>query len=97
MPYPLCFPFFRLLEKELEEEHRREVERQKERSAEKERLHQQQVAERDRAQREEILAANLSREEKERLLKEHERNMAKLKVCVSVMGHKYKTWTGIIM
>ena len=72
----------RQLAKELEEEHRREVERQKERAAEKERLRQQQLQERDRREKEEIAAANLSQEEKERLMKEHEKNIKKLQVGV---------------
>jgi hypothetical protein len=56
------------------------VERQKERAAEKERLRKQQLEERDRREREEITAANLSNDEKDRLLKEHEQNIARLKV-----------------
>lgn len=56
------------------------MERQKERAAEKERLRQQQLEEQDRREREAIAAANLSQEEKEHLMKEHEKNIKKLQV-----------------
>ena len=72
------------------------MERQKERAAEKERLRQQQLEERDRREREAIAAANLSQEEKERLMKEHEKNIKKLQVgdlllCVCAVSYTHLT------
>ena len=78
------FFFLRQLEKDLEEEHKREVERQKERAAEKDWLRAQQLEERKRREKEEIEKANLSEEEKRRLLKEHGDNMRHLEVSCGV-------------
>ena len=68
----------RKLEKELEEEQKREEQRLKEREMEKQRLKQKQLEERRKNQEEDIMKSNMSEAEKNRLLQEHNENMEKL-------------------
>lgn len=67
------------MEREMDEEHRREIQRQKDREAEKERLRKQQLEERDRRQQDDIKKMNVASDEKERLLREHEEQMNKMR------------------
>lgn len=66
------------MEEDIEDEHKREVQRQQEREAEKQRIYKLQLEEQKRREREEIEKANVGEEEKKRLLREHSQNMQKL-------------------
>lgn len=68
----------RQLEKDLEEEHQREVNRLREREADREKLRQQQMEENARRQKQEIEQSSASEEEKAKLLREHNKNIEKL-------------------
>ncbi|KAH3750553.1 hypothetical protein DPMN_185080 [Dreissena polymorpha] len=70
---------YRRLQAELEDEQRREEQRLRERDDEKFRLRQKQLEERRKNEEESILKSQASESEKQRLLREHESNMEKLR------------------
>ncbi|CAH1789583.1 unnamed protein product [Owenia fusiformis] len=63
------------LEQDLEAERKRDEERERERQAERERIRRQQLEEREKREKADIDKMNISEDEKEKLLREHEENM----------------------